>query len=184
MKLEFGIIQSVDGGRVAVNIPGFNDGVAQLSSALLLQPCGQGKTQTWMPPGAGDTVAVIVNEERPEDSLVIGGVYGESQKPVIGSNNETALKAQKITIGNDVNDVSQAVRDDLLQAQLNDIKAALDALKTAFTSHVHPIVAVPVTTGTPPVPVGMASGATGQTTTPVTKIYTVGNTHAASVYVN
>lgn len=184
MNLKFGTIKSVDGGRCAVELPGFNGEAAGLASALLLQPCGQGNTQTWMPPCAGDTVAVLFDEERPEDSLVVGGVYGDSQKPVIGKNNEAAFKAQKVTIGNDTGDVSQAVRDDLLQSQLSDIKAALDALKTAFESHVHTLSAVPVTTGTPPVPVGVANGATLATTTPVSRTYTVGDTHSKSVYIN
>lgn len=162
ISLVYGILKSAENGRAAVSLPGY-EGDAVFDAVLMLPGGGQ-SVKTWIAPVAGDQVAVLVDDERPEDSLVLGGVYTDVQSaPMDGA--RVAIQAPEVWLGADVSQAKKAARDDRVQTELSAIKSALDSLVAAYNSHTH---------ATP-------AGASG-TPTPATNDYTVGATAADSVW--
>lgn len=129
MGVLFGEIVQVDAGRATVKLAGYeSDGVIE---AVLLQAGGGSSVKTWIPPQAGDVVAVAYDEERPEDSAVLGGVYTDAQTPPkTGAN--IALQAPSVYLGESMSGIQRASRDDHLQDELTAIKNELDQIAAAF----------------------------------------------------
>ncbi len=164
IRLEYGKIESVENSRAVVLLPGY-DGEARVD-ALIAFPGGGSSVKTWVPPQAGDVVAVVVDDERPEDSLVVGGLYARGQvSPMSGES--IAFQAPEVRLGESVSDAEKVARDDRVQAQLTAIKNALDALVEAFNLHTHPI----------------PDGTTSSPSAPASQGYSVGDTAADSVWV-
>lgn len=163
ISLVYGILKSAENGRAAVSLPGY-EGDAVVDAVLML-PGGGHKVKTWIAPVAGDQVAVLVDDERPEDSLVLGGVYTDAQSaPKDGA--RVAIQAPEVWLGVDVSQAKKAARDDLVQKELSAIKSALDSLVAAYNAHTHPI----------------PDGVSG-TTTATANAYAVGATAADSVWI-
>ena len=163
ISLVYGIMKSAENGRASVSLPGY-EGDAVVDAVLML-PGGGHDVKTWIAPVAGDQVAVLVDDERPEDSLVLGGVYTDSQSaPKSGA--RVAIQAPEVWLGADVSKAQKAARDDRVQKQLSDIKSALDKLVAAYNAHTHPL----------------PDGTSG-TTASTANGYTVGATAADSVWV-
>lgn len=172
INLVFGKVKGVSGARVEVELTGYEEnGVIE---AVLLQPCGQGASQTWMAPNAGDVVAVLLDDQHAENSVVLGGIYGDSQSPVVTDSEEVAIKGKTVYIGDIAdNNVPYASRDDRVQHELEAIETALRALCNAFVLHQHAVS----TTGTAAAQTGTATF----TTTTISDRYTAGSTAADSV---
>lgn len=168
LELQYGEVIRSGGAQIRVSLSGYEADVAV--DVKLLQPGGFSAVKSWIAPQAGDCVAVLVDTERPEDSVVLGGVYTDARGPV-GTGATIALQAPRVYIGSDVDAAQKAARDDHVQAELAAIKAALDALVLAFNEHVHGYLNVtsPASTAVP--------------TNPAAQTYTVGGTAADSVYV-
>lgn len=129
MGVLFGEIVQVDAGRASVRLAGYeSDGVIE---AVLLQAGGGSSVKTWTPPQAGDIVAVAYDEERPEDSIVLGGIYTDAQTPP-KTGAEIALQASAIYLGESMSGIQRASRDDHVQAELTAIKAELEQIAVAF----------------------------------------------------
>lgn len=185
MTIMFGKCKSVDGPRVRVTLTGYSSDAA--IECLLLQPCAQGPS-VWLPPAVGDVVVVAYNEERPEDSVVLGTVYPDNRAAPKDGNTQAAFRYPEIYFGDPVPD-TKASRDDRVQGQLNDIKAELDALTSAFNAHSHTVATVTAldaaaivgaaSSGVPAV----VSMATGAPTASHEQSYTVGDTASECVWV-
>ena len=189
MTLVYGILKSAKNGQASVSVAGY-EGDAVLDAVLLL-PGGSHTVKTWIPPVAGDQVAVLVDDEHPEDSLVLGGVYTDAQSaPKDGS--RVAIQAPEVWLGDDVAAAQKAARDDHVQAELAAIKAALDALVEAFNVHTHQILLIPKDDASAIATAAAAPGAapavlsttyTSVVVTPAENPYTVKATAADSVWV-
>lgn len=166
--IQFAEVVKVNRGVATVKLSGYDADVA--IDLVLLQAGGGSSVKTWVPPAAGDVVAVLVDGERLEDSVVLGGVYTDAQTPP-KSGDVIALQAKYIYLGDSMAGIQKASRDDHVQAELAAIKAALDSLVSAFNDHFHGYL-----NGTSP-------ANTAVPTTPAEQIYTVGNTAAESVYI-
>lgn len=168
LELQYGEVIRSGGAQIRVSLSGFEADVAV--DVKLLQPGGFSAVKSWIAPQAGDCVAVLVDTERPEDSVVLGGVYTDARGP-IGTGETIVFQAPKVLLGSDVDTAKKASRDDHVQTELAAIKAALDALVSAFNDHIHGYL-----NGTNP-------ANTAVPTNPATQTYTVGDTAADSVYV-
>lgn len=168
LELQYGEVIRSGGAQIRVSLSGFEADVAV--DVKLLQPGGFSSVKSWVAPQAGDCVAVLVDTERPEDSVVLGGVYTDARGP-IGTGQTIVFQASKVLLGSDVDTAKKASRDDHVQTELAAIKAALDALVSAFNDHIHEYL-----NGTNP-------ANTAVPTNPATQTYTVGDTAADSVYV-
>lgn len=178
--IQFAEVVKINRGTATVRLSGYDADVA--IDLVLLQPGGGSSVKTWVPPAAGDVVAVLVNSERLEDSVVLGGVYTDSQTPP-KSGDVIALQAQYIYIGDSMDGIQKASRDDHVQAELSAIKTALDALTADYNAHVHtvPALAVVSAAGAP-----LGSTVPGSTATGLPQHaqgYTVGATAADSVFI-
>lgn len=163
----YGEVISVEGSRARVSVPGFDADVAL--DAILLQPsAGTSGVRTWLPPSAGTVVAVDFDDERPEDSAIIGAVYTDGQTPP-KTGDVAAVEAPAVYLGSAMDGIQKAPRNDRVQAQLDAIKAELDALTAAFNAHVHAVPEAP--------------GTSSPIATPHTQGYSVGDTASDSVYV-
>lgn len=168
MDLQYGEIVSVKDGRATVRLAGYEADAA--IDMVLLQPGGGSSVKTWLAPQPGDCVAVLLNTERLDESCVVGGVYTDAQSAP-KSGGVAAIQASYVYIGSSMDGIQKASRDDHVQAELAKIKAALDALVSAFNEHIHEYLNVtsPANTAVP--------------TDPATQTYAVGDTAADSVYV-
>lgn len=133
MTIQFGKCKSISGARARVTLTGFSSDAS--IDCLIMQPCAHGPS-VWLPPAVGDIVVISVNEERLEDSIVLGVIYTDKENPPKTGNNQAAMKYTEVYIGDPVPD-TKASRDDKIQKQLNGIKSELDALTASFNSHVH-----------------------------------------------
>lgn len=165
MILLYGEIINIKSGRAEVKLTGYEDDASL--SAILLQPAGGSSVKTWMPPQAGDVVAVLYNDERPEDSAVVGGVYTDAQNPP-KSGAEIALQAPAVYAGDSMNGVQKVARDDHVQTELGAIKSQFDAVYAAFKTVQTALSVAGLMPAEPPI---------------YTNTYTPGQTAADSVYV-
>ena len=164
LELQYGEVRRVIGSEVAVSLPGYARDVEVV--VKLLQPAGSSSVQTWIPPQAGDCVAVLVDTERPECAVLLGGVYTD-RRPPVASGAVIALQAPSVRLGSDVSSAGKVPRDDHVQAELAAIKSALDSLVSQLNEHTHPI----------------PDGATAIPEVPMSHGYAVGSTASDSVYV-
>lgn len=164
ISLVYAELKSAKDGRATVSLPGYD--AEALADVVLMLPGGGGAVKTWIAPSPGDLVAVLLDEERPQDSLVLGGVYtDERHAPKDGD--RVAIQAPEVWLGKSVSDAKKAARDDRVQSQLSAIKSALDSLVTVFNAHAHPTPA----------------GPSSAPVSPATNTYSVGATAADSVWV-
>ena len=136
--IRFGKCKSINGARVRVSLVGYS-GDASVD-CLLMQPCASGPS-VWMPPAVGDVVVVWFDEDRPEDSVVLGSVYPDGKNPPKDGTKQAAVAFDEVYLGNPAPD-TKCPRDDKLQAQLSAIKSELDSFVAAFNSHTHTIATV------------------------------------------
>jgi hypothetical protein len=142
----FGKVTRFSGARVTLELVGVA-GNATIEALYLLP--GSSAAQVWLPPAPGDVVAVAYNDERPEDSLVLGRVYADGDNPPRTGGSEVAIEAGKVYLGDDVNSTRPCSRDDHVQAELSAIKAELDKISVAFNAHTHICAAVGAASATP-----------------------------------
>lgn len=185
LELQYGEVVETGGAQIRVKLSGYEADVAL--DVKLLQPGGFSSVKTWIAPQAGDCVAVLVDTERPEDSVVLGGVYTDARGP-IGTGETIVFQASKVLLGSDVDTSKKASRDDHVQTELAKIKTELDLLTAAFNAHTHVVPALvvlpPPEPPTVPSQIGVTEPGTSATTTPPhEQSYTVGATAADSVYV-
>lgn len=180
ITLEFGTIEAVKPPRVDVRLMSYN-GESTIKNALVLSCGGQSTAgaASWFNFSTGDVVACLVDDERPENALILGGVYGDAQTVPAGSGvgvetfGDVKIKATSVWLGQKVDapDCAKTCRDPLVQIQLSNIETALNGLISAFNLHTHPYVNVeaPATTSTIITPYGGS--------------YTAGPTESNTVYV-
>lgn len=162
--VQFGEIVSVKAGVATVKLSGYEADAA--IDVVLLQPGGGSSVKAWIPPVAGDVVAVLVDAERVEDSVVLGGVYTDRQTPP-KSGDVIALQAKYVYVGDSMEGIQKASRDDRVQTELKKIKSELDSLVSAYNLHTHTI----------------PDGSTAVPSSTHTQGYSVGGTAADSVYI-
>lgn len=163
MDIRFGKCAAVNGPRIGVTIPGFSGDAG--FECLLLQPCALGPS-VWMPPAVGDVVVIALDEERLENSVVLGVVYPDGKMPPKTGQNQAAVAFDEVYLGNPTPD-TKSPRDDRLQSQLSAIKSALDALVLTYNGHTHEV----------------AEGVAAATENQQTNSYSVGDTASDCVYV-
>lgn len=200
ITLEFGKVVAVKPPRVDVSLQSYN-GEYTISNALVLTCGGQSTagTASWFNFSAGDVVACLVDDERPENALVIGGIYGDSQNVPTGSgvgietSGEICLKANKVFAGQKVSIGEEAVkasRDPLVQSELTKIKNVLNGLIANYNSHIHSVTAMTsadsaaiVASAASGSPAALVSCVTGPTPSTQATTYILGKTESYSVYV-
>lgn len=200
ITLEFGKIVAVKPPRVDVSLQSYN-GENTISNALVLTCGGQSQAgaTSWFNFSAGDVVACLVDDERPENALVIGGVYGDLQAVPLGSGlgietaGDVCIKANAVFAGQKVTiaeDADKTCRDRLVQGELNKIKAVLNGLIDNYNAHTHSIsvlspenCAAIVASATSGEPATLASCLTGVPTPLQSVTYVSDKTEAYSVYV-
>lgn len=178
MNIVYGKCERISAPRATVRIPGFSgDAVFE---CLLMQPCVSGPS-AWFPPAVGDVVVIALNEERLENSVVLGSVYPDAKNPPKAGQNQAAFEFSEMYLGNPTPD-TKLPRDDKIQAELKSIKSELDAIKAAFSGHVHALP--PMQAGTAPVvvmPTGEGPGSTGASPL-YAQGYAVGSTESECVW--
>lgn len=200
ITLEFGKIVAVKPPRVDVSLQSYN-GENTISNALVLTCGGQATAgaTSWFNFSAGDVVACLVDDERPENALVIGGVYGDAQNVPTGSgigietSGEICLKANKVFVGQKVTieeDADKTCRDRLVQDELGKIKSVLNGLISNYNSHVHSVAAMSaadsaaiVASASSGTPATLATCVTGTTPSTQSTTYILDKTESYSVYV-
>lgn len=165
MRLLYGTIANTNGGRATVRLAGYDDEGS--ISAVLLQPAGGSTVKSWLPPQPGDVVAVLFDDERPEDSAVIGGAYTDNQTPP-KSGAVIALQAREVYLGSSMDGIQKAARDDHVQVELDALKAQFDAVYAAFKAVQTALAAVGIMPAAPDI---------------YTNTYAPGATASDSVYV-
>lgn len=136
--IRFGKCKSINGARVRVSLVGYS-GEASVD-CLLMQPCAAGPS-VWLPPAVGDVVVVWFDEDRPEDSVVLGSVYPDGVNTPKDGTKQAAAEFDEVYLGDPVPD-TKCPRDDKLQAQLAAIKSELDSFVAAYNTHTHTVVTV------------------------------------------
>lgn len=178
MNIVYGKCERISAPRATVRIPGFSgDAVFE---CLLMQPCVSGPL-AWVPPAVGDVVVIALDEERLENSVVLGSVYPDAKNPPKGGQDQAAFGFSEVYLGNPTPDTKLS-RDDKVQAELKSIKSELDAIKSAFSSHTHSLP--PMQAGTYNVvvlPTGEGPGNTGASPT-YAQGYAVGDTASECVW--
>lgn len=174
ISLVYGKVTGIKPPRVSVKLTGI-EGDAELE-CMTLQLGGQSSGQRqWIAPLKDDVVAVLFDDEKPENSLILGGVYSDKQgvptgdgiavqtKTVHVEASDIEAQAQHVKLGKDLSLVQKVARADHVNSELSEIQSALDDIVTAFNTHVH--------------------ASSGATPTPTTiNSYIAGNTDARSVF--
>lgn len=200
ITLEFGTIEAVRPPRVDVRLLSYN-GESTIKNALVLSCGGQSTagTASWVNFAPGDVVACLVDDERPENALILGGVYGDAQTVPDGvgvgvsSAGDVKIKAPSVWLGQSV-DAPSAVktcRDPLVQSELEKIQFVLNSLISLYNSHTHSIMVMSptdssaiVASASSGVPAPLASCVTISTTSSQSETYDIGETASNSVYVD
>lgn len=200
ITLEFCTIEAVKPPRVDVRLLSYN-GESTIKNALVLSCGGQSTagTASWVNFAPGDVVACLVDDERPENALILGGVYGDAQTVPDGvgvgvsSAGDVKFKAPSVWLGQSVAAPSavKTCRDPLVQGELEKIKAVLNGLISNYNSHTHSIMvmsaadsAAIVASATSGAPAPLASCSTIPTTSSQGATYDPGDTASNSVYVD
>lgn len=177
--IQFGRVKKFDAGRVTVALTGLDSDAT--IEALWLQPGSLKGPSVWLPPAVDDLVVVAYDDERPENSVVLGVVYPDGKNPPKTGADEIAIQAGKVYIGDDVSKTKACPRDDRVQDQLKAIKSELDSFVSAYNAHVHTVPVLTVHLETLPNPT--AGPGTTAATTSRTQTYSVGSTASDSVEV-
>lgn len=149
ISLVYGKVTGIKPPRVNVKLTGI-EGDAEIE-CMLLQLGGQSSGQRqWIAPLKDDVVAVLFDDEKPENSLILGGVYSDKQGVPTGdgiavqtktvhveASGDIEARAQHVRAGKNLNGVEKASRADLVKFELDDIKSALDTIVRAFNTHTH-----------------------------------------------
>ena len=183
--IRFGICKVIRGARIRVSLVGYSgDAVVE---CLLMQPCASDPS-VWMPPAVGDVVVVWFDEDRPEDSVVLGSVYPDGKTPPKSGENQAAVVFDGVYLGNPTPD-TKCARDDKLQAQLKAIKAELDSFVAAYNAHTHTVATVTavdaaaiVAAAAVPGSVATTAMLAGVTTGQHAQTYSVGDTDCDCVW--
>lgn len=200
ITLEFGTIEAVKPPRVDVRLLSYN-GESTIKNALVLSCGGQSTagTASWVNFAPGDVVACLVDDERPENALILGGVYGDAQTVPDGagvgvsSAGDVKIKALSVWLGQSVAAPSavKTCRDPLVQSELEKIKAVLNGLISSYNLHTHSIMvmnpgdsAAIVASATSGSPAPLTSCSTIPTTSSQGATYDPGDTASNSVYVD
>lgn len=200
ITLEFGTIEAVKPPRVDVRLLSYN-GESTIKNALVLSCGGQSTagTASWVNFAPGDVVACLVDDERPENALILGGVYGDAQTVPdgvgigISSAGDVKIKAPSVWLGQSVAAPSavKTCRDPLVQSELEKIKAVLNGLISNYNSHTHSIMVINpgdsaaiVASATSGAPAALSSCSTIPTTSSQGATYDPGDTASNSVYVD
>lgn len=175
ISLVYGKVTGIKPPRVSVKLTGI-EGDAELE-CMTLQLGGQSSGQRqWIAPLKDDVVAVLFDDEKPENSLILGGVYSDKQGVPTGdgiavqtktvhveASGDIEAQAQRVKLGKDLSLVQKVARADHVNSELSEIQSALEQIVTAFNTHVH--------------------ASSGATPTPTTfNSYIAGNTDARSVF--
>lgn len=187
ISLVYGKVTGVKPPRVSVKLTGI-EGDAELE-CMTLQLGGQSSGQRqWIAPLKDDVVAVLFDDEKPENSLILGGVYSDTQevppgdgvaiqtKSVqINASGDIVVQGNTVKAGKNMNDLHEAARSDLVNGELKDIKSALDTIVSQFNSHTH----VSTVVGNPTSP-------PSESTPPITMVntYVAGTSACDSVFIN
>lgn len=180
ISLVYGKVTGIKPPRVSVKLTGIESD-AELE-CMTLQLGGQSSGQRqWIAPLKDDVVAVLFDDEKPENSLILGGVYSDSQS--VPDGNGVAIQTENIRIeasgdveaigahvraGKNLNGAKKASRADLVKLELDDIRSALDTIVNAFNSHKHAVS-------------GTATGIPAATTI---NTYIVGDTGCNTVFID
>ena len=154
MNLVYGKVTKIEPPRVSVRLFGIEDDCEL--SCLVLQLGGQSEKQRqWIAPLQDDVVAVLFDAEKPENSLILGGVYPDGASVPEGPgiaiqadggkidmSGDLTVKANAIRAGKDHNNLHKAARSDRVDSELTDIMMALDNIVSAFNKHMHTCAAV------------------------------------------
>ena len=158
ISLVYGKVTGIKPPRVSVKLTGI-EGDAELE-CMTLQLGGQSSGQRqWIAPLKDDVVAVLFDDEKPENSLILGGVYSDKQGVPTGdgiavqtktvhveASGDIEAQAQRVKLGKDLSLVQKVARADHVNSELSGIQSALDDIVTAFNEHVH------TSSGAPPTP--------------------------------
>lgn len=175
INLVYGKVTGIKPPRVSVKLTGI-EGDAELE-CMTLQLGGQSSGQRqWIAPLKDDVVAVLFDDEKPENSLILGGVYSDNQGVPTGdgvavqtkavhveASGDIEAQAPHVKLGKDLSLSKKVARADHVNSELGDIQIALDDLVTAFNTHVH------ASAGAPPTPT-------------IINPYIAGDTSARSVF--
>lgn len=156
LSIRFGKVKRHAPPRIDVTLAGFED--ETVATGVLVPTVGgqnADASAAWFPYAEGDVVAVLYDGDNPQNSLILGGVYGDGDK-LHGDAKKINLAANGVNLGHDLTDgaLSFVARAKELKENLDAIKTALDTLKSAIETHTH--VAVPTLSVTPS---GAVSGA-------------------------
>lgn len=187
INLVYGKVKGIKPPRVTVQLTGI-EGDAELE-CMLLQPGGQSDDQRqWTAPLDGDIVAVLYDSERPEVSLILGGVYSDTQEVPSGdgvsiqtknievkASGDVIVRAKTVKVGKNMNSLHEAARSDLVNGELKNIKSALDTIVSQFNSHTHLSTAVGTPTSAP---------ASSIPPTTMGNTYVAGTSACDSVFIN
>ncbi len=128
-----------------------------VDNAIIVAPAGQAKAQIWAAPSTGDQVLAIIDDTRPDLVYCLGAIWPDGKAPTTTDPEHILLQAPSGVTLVATKDAEFIPRDDRLQSQLEDIKSALDALKTAINTHSHASFGAPTA---PPFEHGYSVGAT------------------------
>lgn len=173
--IRYGTCRAIKGPRIRVSLVGYSGDAAV--ECLLMQPCASGPS-VWMPPAVGDVVVVWFDEERPEDSIVLGSVYPDGKNPPKDGPKQAAVAFDEVYMGNPTPD-TKCPRDDKIQAQLKAIKSELDSFVAAFNAHTHTVASVTATDAA--AIVAVAASGSGVATTAMLAGPTASHTQGYSV---
>ena len=157
ISLVYGKVTGIKPPRVSVKLTGI-EGDAELE-CMTLQLGGQSSGQRqWIAPLKDDIVAVLFDDEKPENSLILGGVYSDKQGVPTGdgiavqtktvhveASGDIEAQAQHVKLGSDLSLVQKVARADHVDSELSKIQSALDDIVTAFNEHVHESIGDPPT---------------------------------------
>lgn len=190
ISIQYGKITAVKPPRASVELYGFGDD-AVLENALVLSPAGQSENSSvHFPISGGDVVAVLFDADYPQNSLILGGVYGNGDT-LPGEGDEFTLRASaavihanSVKIGANLSAIatSPASRSDLVAQNLAAIQASVTAIVTAFNVHTHTIQALPVSQNASII--GYGFGPTLVPNVPMAVVYNPTSTDANSVVID
>lgn len=167
ISIQFGKIKRIKTPRLDIELCGDFETVT-LAGCLVVTVGGQtDKMRSWAPGSVGDVVAVLFDDERPENSLVLGGVYGDADAVpkftgglsadlhsfvvnvkhggeldsgdslTINCDGTATVTAESVVLGSSTSGTSPAARYDRVNRELVLLRSELVAIQTAFNTHCH-----------------------------------------------
>lgn len=134
INLVYGKVKGTNPPRVTVQLTGI-EGDSELE-CMLLQLGGQSNGQRqWTAPLEGDIVAVLYDSERPEVSLILGGVYSDTQEVPQGDGVAIQTKNVDIDANSDINVKSKNLYADVNKDIFTDSKSVYISASSVFSVH-------------------------------------------------